>query len=76
MIWTIICFIFCVFMAVRAVSKKDATSLLFYLFVNIVVAASVVTWPTFYGNIEGNLMFCGIVGFIDMVCLVIVLMLT
>lgn len=64
-------------MAVRAVSKKDAVSLLFYLFVNIAVAASVVTWPTFYGsNIEGNLMFCGILGFIDMVCLVIVLMLT
>lgn len=64
-------------MAVRAVSKKDAVSLLFYLFVNIAMGAAVVTWPTFFsGGVDANLMFCGIMGFMDMVCLVIVLMLT
>ena len=64
-------------MAIRAVQKKDAVSLFFYLFVDLAMAASIVAWPGFWsGGDDANLMFCGVVGFIDMVCLVIVLMLT
>ena len=74
---TIIIVLFYLFMAVRAVYKKDAASLLFYLFIDITIAASVVEFPGFWsGGDDANLFICAFLGFIDMVCLVIVLMLT